>query len=594
MAYIILLLYAALVFLTIKTKQTYTPAGIMVLMWAALNGVLLLFFRDMVEIQFSGFYYILLGVGVFLGGAILGQKTSKKLVEKRLLRFNRSLITPVLSILILMAFVDPIYNIYALGFSVSDIFDLESLSKMIAAFCHNRYFEDEQVGYSKVIQLFLAVTYAAPAIGGFCFLPSKKVYQKILCILTALPCIMITVTSAAKMATISALMLWISGILTTILSYNIKVKFSWKTIIAISGTFFVVLVGLFFSLVSRWGKSADSKAIEQTKMTFFDYALGSLMCFDNWFSAELDDLDYSTVLLQHSHLSRFGYFRKVENGVRVEFDSLRSSPSMEVYGRQLYNCEYFAGKDYTVSFNVTSNVKPDSVKYSIFSNTTMPKGHYHIMMDSCRQIGLHTWHYTQSFNLDSNRLLVLTPDIILSLDSVRYLEITKLRIDTGTVEMPWKHKGSNIFWHQDGHTYGVMTFFGIANALGLAERQPGVYRDFEYFGRLNKNMWTNVYTIFRQLIDDFGMVGALVFLFIIGFISSKAIVFIAKRKWIFVCQAFLVAVYSYVMWGFVTSFWAYTTNICCYAFCLIIFVLLQEPLHSGSFLARLTGTSSNK
>lgn len=594
MAYIILLLYAALVFLTIKTKQTYTPAGIMVLMWAALNGVLLLFFRDMVEIQFSGFYYILLGVGVFLGGAILGKKTSKKLVEKRLLRFNRSLITPVLSILILMAFVDPIYNIYALGFSVSDIFDLESLSKMIAAFCHNRYFEDEQVGYSRVIQLFLAVTYAAPAIGGFCFLPSKKVYQKVLCILTALPCIMITVTSAAKMATISALMLWVSGILTSILSYNIKVKFSWKTIISITGTLFVVLVGLFFSLVTRWGKSADSKAIEQTKLTFFDYALGSLMSFDNWYYHQINDIDYSTTILQYSNLLQFGFLHNVDNGVRVDFDSLRSFQNLTVYGQHLYNCEFFAGNDYTVSFYVTSNVKPDSVKYSIYSNTTIPKGNLPIMMDSCRQTGLHTWYYSLTFNLDSNRLFVRTPDIILTSDSLKYLEITKLRIDTGTVAHKWINGDGNMYWYNPKHTFGAMTFLGISNFIGLAERKSGVYRDFEYFGRLKKGMGTNVYTIFRQLIDDFGMVGALVFLFIIGFISSKAIVFIAKRKWIFVCQAFLVAVYSYVMWGFVTSFWAYTTNICCYGFCLIIFVLLQKPLHSWSLFARLTGTSSNK
>ena len=72
MAYIILLLYAALVFLTIKTKQTYTPAGVMVILWTALNGTLLIFFRNWVEIKYPGFFYILIGVAFFLGGAIVG------------------------------------------------------------------------------------------------------------------------------------------------------------------------------------------------------------------------------------------------------------------------------------------------------------------------------------------------------------------------------------------------------------------------------------------------------------------------------------------------------------------------------------------
>lgn len=591
MAYIILLLYAALVFITIKTKQTYTPAGAMVFLWAGLNFILLLFFRDWVEIEYPGFFYIIIGVGIFLGGAVLGHKTTKKESINVLLRFNRRLITPVLLVVTAMAFVDPIYNIYALGYTVSDVFDLGTLSKMIADFCHNRYFEDEQVGYSLIIQLFLAVTYTAPTIGGFCWLLSKKAYQRVLCILTALPCLMITVTAAAKMASISALILWVSGFLTAIFTYNIKVRLTWKVVVAIVGTLATILIGLFFSLVTRWGRTADSKAIEQTKSTFFDYALGSLMCFDKWFYYQIKDVDYSTIILQNSHLSRFGFLRNVDNGIRVDFDTLRTSPKMEFYGRHLFNCEFFAGKNYTISFDIKSNIQPDTVKYSIYSTTSIPKGHLIMIVDSCRQVGIHTWHYQLTFNLDSNRRYVRTPDIILAVDSAKYIEITRLRIDTSTVALPWKNGDGNIFWYESKHTLGAMTFMGIANQLGLAERKPGVYRDFEKFGRLNKSLQTNVYTIFRQLIDDFGMVGALVFLFVIGFLSAKAIVLIQRRKMVFICQSFLIAVYSYVLWGFVTSFWAYTTNICCYAFCFIIFSILQKPLHCGSLLSRIIGTS---
>ena len=311
------------------------------------------------------------------------------------------------------------------------------------------------------------------------------------------------------------------------------------------------------------------------------------MCFDDWFYSEINDIDYSTTLLQNSKIYRLGYLSKIENGVKVEFSERIHAPLFEIYGRHLNDCEYLAGNNYTVSFDVTSDVQPDSVKYSVFSYTTLPKGHYQIMMDSCRQTGLHTWHYQLSFNLDSNRLFVRTPDIILSYDSVKYVEITKFRIDTGAVAQPWIINSNNLFWHNNQMRYGVLTFFGVANALGIAKRQTGIYRDYVYFGRLDKTMRSNVYTIFRMLIDDFGIVGALVFLLLLGFASAKAIVFIKKRKMIFLCQAFLVAVYSYVMWGFVASIWAYTSIICAYGLTFLIFSILQKPLHGDTWVTKI-------
>ena len=133
-----------------------------------------------------------------------------------------------------------------------------------------------------------------------------------------------------------------------------------------------------------------------------------------------------------------------------------------------------------------------------------------------------------------------------------------------------------------------MTFFGIFNGIGLAKRQTGIYRDLVYFGRLDKTMRSNVYTIFRMLIDDFGKIGALVFLVLLGFASSKAIIFIQKRKMVFLSQTFLVAVYSYVMWGFVASIWAYTSILCAYGLAFIIFSILQKPLQGDTWVTKIT------
>ena len=589
MAYIILLLYAILVFLTIKTKQTYTPAGVMVFLWTALNGVLLLFFHDWVIIKYPGFFYTVIGVGVFLGGAIVGQKTAKPITEKYLLRVTRNLINPTLAILIILGFIWPIYYIYTYGFSLSNLFNLDELGEMNKEFSTERYYSTEEIiGYSKLSQSLLIFTYVVPIIGGFCWLITKKIISKILCIITVLPCIMITASQSTKMAMIISLLFWVGGFLTCALTYNIKLKITIKSIILGASVLVLFMAMMFYSQLTRWGNDYDNHKIERNKTTFFDYAFGSLLCFDYWFYDYLHNIDYSTTILQNSKLHRLGYFRKIDNGVKVEFPNNIHAPSFEIYGRHLDECDYLAGYNYTVSFDVTSDVQPDSVKYSIFSYTTLPKRHLPLMIDSCTQTDLHTWHYQLSFNLDSNRLNVRTPDIFLSFDSVKYVGISKLCIDTGSVAGQWANGNSNIFWHKDGLKYGVMTFMGIANAIGLADRKLGLYSDFVYFGRLNKTSKSNVYTIFRLLIDDFGIIGALAFLFILGFISSKAVAFINQRKWLFLSQVVLVAIYSLIMWSFATSIWAYTSILCAYGLAFIIFSILQKPLHGDTWVTKIT------
>ena len=587
MAIIILLLYAALVFLTIKFKQTITPAGVMVFLWTALNATLLIFFRDMVELKYSGLFYILAGVSLFLIGALIAHQTSKLDKTTPLLTFKRTAISPLLLILIALALVNPIYNIYSYGFSLSNFLNVEDLSAMTKEFSLGRQYSAEQKHYSTIAQLFLICTYTAPLFGGFCWLISKRGLQKSLCIITVLPCILITASQSTKMTSITALILWLSGFFIAIVTYNIKVKITIKTIIAIISIPIILGIALFYSMLTRYSSDFDNNKVERNKITFFNYTFGSLLCFDYWFDDFRRNNDYSTTILQNSKLHRLGYLTNTENGVRVDFPEYIKAPSMEIYGNHLDECEFFAGNNYTVSFDVTSNIQPDSVKYSLFSYTTMPKGQYQIMMDSCKQTGLHTWHYQLSFSLDSNRLFVRTPDIILSYDSVKYVEITKLRIDTGAVAKPWIINSNNLFWHNNQMRYGVLTFFGVANALGIAKRNTGIYRDFTYFGRLDKTMRSNVYTIFRMLIDDFGIVGALVFLLLLGFASAKAIVFIKKRKMIFLSQAFLVAVYSYVMWGFVASIWAYTSIICAYGLTFLIFSILQKPLHGDTWVTKI-------
>lgn len=105
-------------------------------------------------------------------------------------------------------------------------------------------------------------------------------------------------------------------------------------------------------------------------------------------------------------------------------------------------------------------------------------------------------------------------------------------------------------------TLGGYTFAGPFNALGLRERLPGLFteRVLMYSGE-----FSNIYTAFRPLIQDFTAPGALVVLFLVGFISGKAYRQVDKGK--INSIPVLAVFYTSVLYSFVTSIWIYNSVI---------------------------------
>ena len=72
--------------------------------------------------------------------------------------------------------------------------------------------------------------------------------------------------------------------------------------------------------------------------------------------------------------------------------------------------------------------------------------------------------------------------------------------------------------------WGCNTFAGAFNAMGVATREQGLYRSFI---ELPNGETTNVFTFLRPLIDDFSIFGAMLYLFMIGFIWRLGM----RRRW---------------------------------------------------------------
>lgn len=97
--------------------------------------------------------------------------------------------------------------------------------------------------------------------------------------------------------------------------------------------------------------------------------------------------------------------------------------------------------------------------------------------------------------------------------------------------------------------YGIHTFTGILKTLGLATRERGVYD----FPATTSGIWhTNVYTIFRPLIEDYGILGGIFVVALFGIISGY-IYSAYKKKRTYGMFCLLAYVYLTILYSFIIS-----------------------------------------
>ena len=124
-------------------------------------------------------------------------------------------------------------------------------------------------------------------------------------------------------------------------------------------------------------------------------------------------------------------------------------------------------------------------------------------------------------------------------------------------------------------TLGSRTFFGISNLLGVEERVQGIYPEFMNVGKNGFFGISNTFTIFRPLVEDFSEVGAMIFMFIIGFVSNMSVKALTIHRFVYFNQTLLIAIYAYLMWSFSASFYAYTSYLATFFLIYFIFRILQ-------------------
>jgi oligosaccharide repeat unit polymerase len=106
-------------------------------------------------------------------------------------------------------------------------------------------------------------------------------------------------------------------------------------------------------------------------------------------------------------------------------------------------------------------------------------------------------------------------------------------------------------------TWGFWTFMAIGERLWPGYDLPDGYF-MEYFA-FPGVIQSNIYTMFRGLIYDFGWIGSLVFMASLGWISSLAYRMMLKRPAPIVSQAFFIFLMGFLYSSFLFSLLTWTS-----------------------------------
>lgn len=101
-------------------------------------------------------------------------------------------------------------------------------------------------------------------------------------------------------------------------------------------------------------------------------------------------------------------------------------------------------------------------------------------------------------------------------------------------------------------TFGGRTFSGITSLLGLSERTGGTY-DMVNIGSYRQS---NVFTAYRGLIEDYTLIGAHAFIFLLAVLLGKCLVLSPKSA---VTFGISVIILTFFAWSFVISIWTYNS-----------------------------------
>ena len=128
-------------------------------------------------------------------------------------------------------------------------------------------------------------------------------------------------------------------------------------------------------------------------------------------------------------------------------------------------------------------------------------------------------------------------------------------------------------YHFTGLSFGTNTFSGPLDNLGIIEREIGYYTDRVV---LSSTLYTNIYTAFRGMIQDFSIPGTLIAAFGSGMAASISYDRCLHGKFIWLVPLSLF--YAFTMYTPIISIFNYTSVMMAWIILFVILLFFNKKL----------------
>lgn len=132
------------------------------------------------------------------------------------------------------------------------------------------------------------------------------------------------------------------------------------------------------------------------------------------------------------------------------------------------------------------------------------------------------------------------------------------------------------------YTFGQYTFLGLFNFFGFRTRVLGVYIEKLQTGIIN----TNIYTANRGIINDFGLVGGLIFYALLGALAAICYKCVTEKKESHeLSTTILTAIFAFITYSLLVSLFTYLSYIVAFGVFFIYLIIINKG-KALSFLFR--------
>jgi oligosaccharide repeat unit polymerase len=128
-------------------------------------------------------------------------------------------------------------------------------------------------------------------------------------------------------------------------------------------------------------------------------------------------------------------------------------------------------------------------------------------------------------------------------------------------------------YHYTGLSFGSNTFSGPLDLIGIQEREIGYYKRDVF---LSSSLYTNIYTVFRGLLQDFSIPGTLVVAFGLGMAARISFDRCLHGKFIWLIPLSLF--YAFTMYSPIISIFNYTSVVMAWCIFFVVLLLLNKKL----------------